>query len=388
MRQRTQFFISFSFLILFAPLCVLSDSNNISSLVFTTNPQTISAGAPSQIITVSTENAGAAVEKVSETNDVTFTSTSATGKFLNSSGGAVSTTMSTNTASRSFYYEDSTTGSYIITVTIKGRTSGKTFSATQNITITGGEQNSSSSDNTTASSTDDSNSDATTSDSSDISDAYSSQVDTYDGEIAEPFKVSIGRNRLVTVGEPVNFQARFIPSNTQLSGMNFHFAFGDGAEWNGLSATHTYEYPGDYIVVLDATRFGDEAVAEVKVKVVNADITISNSTDGSMKVQNNGADEINIGGWVVTDDIGRFLVPQDTIVAAHSFITIPAQVMKIKKFSGEVALYNPAAEKITSLKINSNTEIALPLGMTADEFEQKFSKEFISDLDVTKNLLK
>ena len=244
MRQGTHFFISFFVFLFLVPFCVLADSNNISSLVFTTDQQTISAGVTSQAITVQTENSGAAAEKVSETNSVTFTSTSATGKFLNSSGGAVSTTMNTNTASRTFYYEDSTAGAYIITVTIKGKTSGKTFSATQNITVTAASNSSSSSDTASASSTDNSDSDSSSDDSNDGS--YASQVSASSGEIAEPFKVSIGRNRLVTVGEPVTFQARFVPSSTQFSGMNFHFAFGDGLFWLIMTTDRSGGLTGSY----------------------------------------------------------------------------------------------------------------------------------------------
>ncbi len=127
MRRRTCIFISFFALGFLVPFFVLGDSNNITSLVFTTNPQTAAVNTSSQAITVQTENSAGTAEKVSETNDVTFTSTSATGQFLNSTGGAVSTTMSTNTASRTFYYEDSTAGTYTITVTIKGRNKWQTI---------------------------------------------------------------------------------------------------------------------------------------------------------------------------------------------------------------------------------------------------------------------
>ena len=55
--------------------------------------------------------------------------------------------------------------------------------------------------------------------------------------------------------------------------------------------------PGDYIVILDATRYGDEAVAEVRVKVVSADLSVENVASDSVTIKNNGGDEINIGGW-------------------------------------------------------------------------------------------
>ncbi len=376
MRRRTYFFISFLVLGLLAPFCVLGDSNNITALVFTTNPQTVAGNTASQAITVQAENSAGTVEKVSETNDVTFTSTSATGQFLNSTGGAVSGTMSTNTSSRTFYYEDSTTGTYTITVTIKGRTSGKQFTASQSVTV-GGTGNSSSSntssDQSSASST--SNTLSNNSDQ-DSSYSYTSQTYIYQGPDNETFNISIGRNRLVVVGEPVTFNPRPIPESVSFSGMNMHWAFGDGTEWTGSAASHTYEYPGDYVVVVDANRYGEEAVAEAKVKVVNADTSVSLASDGSVVIANNAGDEINVGGFSLVDDVGRFLLPQDTIVASHSSVTIPANVMKTRKFSGTVALYNPEQTKMSSTfadkdVVTDDVAISLPSEMSADELEQK-----------------
>jgi len=389
MRRRTYFFISFFVIGIFAPLFVFADSNNVTSFVFTTNPQSIATNTLSPAITIQTENIGGTAEKVSETNDVTFTSTSATGQFLNSGGSAVSTTMSTNTATRTFYYEDSTAGTYTLMVTIKGRTSGKQFSATQTITITG--TTIPSSDTTDASSTDDSTASTTSDASLNNSDensayAYSSQSVIYEGSDDQSFNISIGRNRLVSVGEPVTFEARIIPENASFSGMLFHWAFGDGTEWNGLSATHTYEYPGNYIVVVDASRFGDEAVAEAKIKVVTPHISVSNVTSDFVTIENSGDDEINIGNWAIADTKERYVIPQDTIVAANSSVTIPATVMKAKEFSGTVDVYGPSNTEdatatiggvpIAAATSSGDISIALPSGMNVDEFTKRFSQEF------------
>ncbi len=362
MRRRTYFFISFFIVGLFAPLCVFGDSNNIASLVFTTNPQTVAGNTASQAITVQAENSAGTAEKVSETNDVTFTSTSATGQFLNSTGGAVSGTMSTNTSSRTFYYEDSTAGTFTLTVTIKGRTSGKQFSVTQAITITSSSGNLLSPDNSNASSTDNSSSNSNSpsnNSNEDSSDAYSSQETIYVATDNESFDLSIGRNRLVAVGEPVSFEAKIISTNPSYGGTLFHWAFGDGTEWNGISATHTYEYPGNYIVVVNASRYSDTAVAEARIKVVSPDVTISKITGDSLVLENDGGDEINLGGWVVADAVNRFTVPQDTIISPHSSITVSGKVMKTRQFSVSATLYDPSEKEIAYAPVGFVAPIAL-----------------------------
>ncbi len=384
MRRRTYFFISFLTLGFLVPFCVLADSSNISSLVFTTEPQTVDAGVLSQEMTVQTQDISGNPIPAGETSTTTLTSTSPTGQFFGPSGtSAFSQTTSATTENRNFTYKDSNPGTYTITATLIGRTSGKQFSATQTIVVTGSSADNSSSDNSDASSTNNSSADLnTTSNNSEenSSDAYSSQETIYAGSDDESFGLSIGRNRLVSVGEPVVFLARIISGDSSYAGTLFHFAFGDGTEWNGESATHTYKYPGDYIVVVEANRFGVDAVAEAKVKVVSPDVVISNSDANSVVVTNNGADEINLGGWVITDFVGRFIVPQDTIILAHSSITVSSSVMKTKTFSGVISLYDPSEKEVaaapTDAAAGGDMTIALPGGMTAAEFSDTFSQKF------------
>jgi len=387
MRRRTYFFISFLIFVLFAPLCVLGDSNNINSLIFATDPQTISTDSLSGPLKIETTNNSGTAEFVSETNYITLTTTSATGQFFtNTSRNPVAGKnlyISSGDASRSFYYQDSTSGTYIITVTAIGRTSGKTFSATQTIVVTGTSSDSSS-DNSTASSTDNSTASSTSNTSSNGSDssaAYSSQEVLYEGPDNEPFNISIGRNRLVMAGEQVIFNVKLIPESVSFSGMLFHWAFGDGTEWNGISATHTYEYPGNYIVVVSASRYGDEAVAEAKIKVVTPNVAISNATSDSVVITNNGDDEINLGGWVVADAQGRFTVPQDTIIASHSSVTVPAQVMKTRKFVGEVTLGNSSVSKTVAAPVGTGAaardmSVVLPSGIGVADFQKIFTEKF------------
>ena len=210
----------------------------------------MSVNVLSQAITVQTENTSLTAEKVSETNDVTFILTSATGKFLNSSRlRGFDDDEHKYLVPELFIMKIRVAGTYTITVTIKGRTSGKQFSATQTITVTGGGSNSSSSDNSNATSTDNSTASSTSDTSSsdldnDSTQAYSSQTYIYEGPSEESFNVTIGRNRLVYSGRAGHISSKNDSGDASYSGANFHFSFGDGTEWDGMLAKHTYEYPG------------------------------------------------------------------------------------------------------------------------------------------------
>ena len=92
-------------------------SAQVSQFVFITEPQTVSIGVSSETITIQSQNSQGVSENITETHDLVFTSISPTGQFFNTSGNPVSTTMSKNTANKNFLYQDSTVGTYTLTIT-------------------------------------------------------------------------------------------------------------------------------------------------------------------------------------------------------------------------------------------------------------------------------
>lgn len=106
-----------------------------SQFVFVTSTQSIVSNTLSGPITVQSQNELGGQESLTETFDFVLTSTSGTGQFLSSTGKSVSKTMAKGTANRTFYYYDSTLGTYTLTVTATGRTSKQKFETSQKISI-------------------------------------------------------------------------------------------------------------------------------------------------------------------------------------------------------------------------------------------------------------
>lgn len=107
----------------------------VSRFVFITPEQSVDVNVVSKAITIQSQNSAGASEAVTETTDLEFKTTSTTGKFVASSGKTASKTMSKNTAKRSFYYVDTTPGSYTLTIQTTGRTSKKSFTISQKIVV-------------------------------------------------------------------------------------------------------------------------------------------------------------------------------------------------------------------------------------------------------------
>ncbi len=314
----------FSFYICFA------DSSNVQSLIFISQPQTIQTGEISTEIKVQTQNSTHSVETVSETNDVTFSSTSLTGEFLNSSGGAASKTMSKNTSSRTFYYRDTSPGTHTLTLEIKGRDSGKTFSASQDIIISNNGESTSTSTaviiDTTASTTNQTASSTQIISPATFLSSHTNTVSiTYVFE-RPGFKIDAGRERLVTVGMPVEFEASVSGDGDIPGKRDCVWSFGDGKADIGKKVVHYYKFPGDYNVVLNADSGREHAVSRTRVKVINPEVNITSvmrGEDGFVELQNNSNYEVNINDWKIIDAHNELILAPDTIIDANSKIKIP-----------------------------------------------------------------
>jgi len=286
------------------PFNLFAESTNIKDLLFISEEQTVKPGVVSKALIVQTQNSGGLAEKISETNDVTFYSSSGTGEFLNSSGGALSSTMNKNTSSRTFYYKDSKLGEHTIRVKITGRETGKTFTAEQKILI---------SDTVEAASSNTSEEDE---DSSDVS-SHSGASSVSEFTSKSGYKVDAGRERMATVNTKIRFEASASLGETNEQHVSFRWSFGDGTYAIGKVASHTYKFPGEYIVVLNSSRGESRATSRTEVTVIDPKITfeeIKEGNSGFVEIKNNSESEINIGGWTLRSGDEMLVLASDTII--------------------------------------------------------------------------
>ncbi|MBA7602136.1 hypothetical protein ES703_09222 [subsurface metagenome] len=97
------------------------DPDTINKIVFTTDPQTITAGVASEVMTIQTQDQYGNPSDVTEDTTINLTSTSETGRFDTSPTGPfdetiTSVTITADGNSASFYYKDNAAGTYTITV--------------------------------------------------------------------------------------------------------------------------------------------------------------------------------------------------------------------------------------------------------------------------------
>mgnify|MGYP001253066805 CR=1 FL=1 len=153
------------------------------------------------------------------------------------------------------------------------------------------------------------------------------------GEIRD-FFVSPGTKRIVTVGQTVPFFGFiFDEVGNKTYGGKFEWSFGDGGSAYGEEVSHSYHYPGTYVVALNAQFYSEHAVAKTEIMVIepNLEITdIGRKTKNSLsfvEVKNNSPYDLNLYNWkLFGDSLKPFVFPKDTIVTAGKSVIFPEEV--------------------------------------------------------------
>jgi len=298
----------------------------VSKIVFTTEPQTVKPGEISGTITVQLQDSAGSSYKATETVDVEFLSSSASGEFLSpSSENAVTKIISTGSANKNFRYRDSTKGTFTLTVKATGRTSGEVWNANQIITISDSASASTTTETTTEeSSTANSTSANQSSSSSGLSSSHYGAVSLSSLKTLPGFEVSAGRDRLGVAGSPLEFE---VETNLEYKNNSvFVWNFGDGSEGVGDVVSHTYLYPGEYALMLNVSGPKDKAVSRANVKIINPNFAITHASNERVEITNNAKNEASLFGRVLVAGGKIFAFPKDTIIKSGQKISFGANV--------------------------------------------------------------
>ncbi len=148
-------------------------------------------------------------------------------------------------------------------------------------------------------------------------------------------KTEIIVTNFVLAGTPLSFQAQAFGYNKEeLHYGKYFWNFGDGdskeMQTNSPEKlTHTYLYPGDYIVSLEyyTNKYSNvsDASDKMTIKVMGAEILISNvgdERDFFVELTNNANYDADISSWILSSDTKTFIFPKNTVISSKKKITI------------------------------------------------------------------
>lgn len=353
-------YILLTFLFLFFPAATFAQ---VSKIEFVTDPQFIKSNVVSEKITIQAQDSSGSSFQTPETLYLELTSSSATGEFSSSETSWKNTdsvTMSKNSANRSFYYKDFTEGTYTITVSVTG----KEWTAIQQITISSDASQNNDGEVLGVSSN--------TASSGGSSSGESSLTNV--SSLSAQLEVQAGSDRTTSPGSPIWFQAT-IKKNTAKTNVDLSWSFGDGNVGVGSLVSHTYKYPGDYVVVLSAKAGDIFSVSRLKVKVGTPDILVSDGGE-YLEIQNKSNTEINLFNWKLESSGKAFIFQPNTIILPKSSIKIDKSILSIKGYgiSLGISLKNYLGEEIFAsdqIKEVYLEEIPKSLGFIPEPSAQK-----------------
>ncbi|MEK7066547.1 MAG: PKD domain-containing protein, partial [Patescibacteria group bacterium] len=175
------------------------------------------------------------------------------------------------------------------------------------------------------------------------SSAQSSSASMYSNTL----EIKTGSDRLVYSDTPTDFSAEAgVPKGFSEQAVKFIWSFGDGSSAEGGKVSHIYKFAGDYIVVLNASVSNLSAVSRTSIKVIGSSVFISNITNDWAEITNQGTYEINLKGWSISNNSGKFSFSTDTIIGPNKKISVPNEYMKLNLLqAGKVSLFNPSGKE-------------------------------------------
>lgn len=335
------------FILFFAALFAFSASatSHVAQFVFITEPRTAKPNEISEEIIIQAQDESGNPVSPGETLDLEFISSSPTGEFLNSSGEPVSKVWNSNWKNRTFYYRDSVEGTHTLLLKATGRTSRKTWEASQKITVSG------------------ENSAAPSSQPSDYiaGGRHANGAPPAENSVQASIQAYAGEDRAVAVGSEINFLGHATGLDGKpLDTARFWWNFGDGESKEGRSVGHIFMIPGEYTVGLHVSS-GEYAASDyLKVQVIPNQISVSSvlvGEKGYLKIKNPSSIEIEIGGWIIEDGADkRFTVPPKTRIGSGAEVAFVNQTTGLL-YSGpaRIVIYYPNLTKALEWKNSSAT---------------------------------
>lgn len=161
--------------------------------------------------------------------------------------------------------------------------------------------------------------------------AHLSPLPLSDFSAEQEFFISAGRDRSVPAGGTLPFDAYILDTKgKKVSGASFTWTFGDGTAVNGSKVSHTYEYPGNYIVILNAVYQDSQAVARARVRAFAPEMSISFRKENEISLVNHSSYDMNVSRWMLRAGSQSYIFPEDTIVGAKEEILVSSGVTKFQ----------------------------------------------------------
>lgn len=148
----------------------------------------------------------------------------------------------------------------------------------------------------------------------------------------------------------------------------FLWNFGDGTvkeDTGSQSFTHTYSYPGEYVLTLDyylnTSTINPDATDRLIIKVIPSEVNISSvgsGTDTFVELENKSSIEVDLSGWYIQSSTNTFVIPKGTVILPNKKIRFsPMVTMFTEEDVKTISLHNPSGENMVMIAAKQNASL-------------------------------
>ena len=181
-------------------------------------------------------------------------------------------------------------------------------------------------------------------------------------------KLNAGPDRTVYVNQEVSFTVE--PSGISEKNSDslvYQWNFGDGYTHGGKEVSHTYAFPGQYVVVVHGAYIRHDTTESFVVTVLPTSLELVRTIDGNLLIHNNAARDIDVSGFTIHDGGQKFSFPKNTFILSRGTLTLAPSMLDHPYFSHQVVLHDTANVSVAALSgseketgVKTKTVVATP----------------------------
>ncbi|MCR4286317.1 MAG: lamin tail domain-containing protein [Candidatus Kaiserbacteria bacterium] len=188
--------------------------------------------------------------------------------------------------------------------------------------------------------------------------------------------LSVRAPKIVYVNQEVQFEVT--PSGigeTLMKSLVYAWNFGDTYTAGTRKTSHTFAYPGEYVVVVDAVFAKQQALARHEVTVLPVLLELGRTPQGDVQLRNTAKHEVDLGGFVVHGS-KSFTFPKYTFIKAGGVLIVPKD--RVGAYASNIALLDTQKVVVASY----GQKVSVPQTyLTQGSIKQEYN-----DIDPVENL--
>lgn len=160
---------------------------------------------------------------------------------------------------------------------------------------------------------------------------------------------------VVYVNQPVSFDVTASGINDlALNSLWYHWNFGDAHATGGKSVKHSYAYPGEYVVSVEAEYNRHRQVARKTLLVLPTTFSLTKNERGDVQIHNDSPYEVLIEGFQLIG-LNTVTFPTRTIVMPRGTITLAREKLG-NAYNTITSLVDSSGQMIASTAMGSQSE--------------------------------